>query len=139
MIINKFNDGYEFLSNFFPASVLADDGLIYKNSEAAFQAHKTMDMNERARFQELTPGDAKRLGRKIELINNWDGIKYMIMFDIVSRKFQQHPDLAEKLLETEDAELIEGNVWNDTYWGVCNGVGENNLGKILMDIRESLK
>jgi predicted NAD-dependent protein-ADP-ribosyltransferase YbiA (DUF1768 family) len=35
-------------------------------------------------------------------------------------------------------ELIEGNWWGDTYWGVCNGVGENHLGKLLMKIRDYL-
>jgi hypothetical protein len=39
------------------------------------------------------------------------------------------------LLATGDMELIEDNDWDDTYWGVCNGAGENNLGKLLMKIR----
>jgi predicted NAD-dependent protein-ADP-ribosyltransferase YbiA (DUF1768 family) len=43
------------------------------------------------------------------------------------------------LLETGDAELVEGNWWDDTFWGVCNGVGQNNLGKILMDTRRELR
>jgi len=28
-----------------------------------------------------------------------------------------------------------GNHWGDRYWGVCDGKGENNLGKIQMGIR----
>lgn len=35
--------------------------------------------------------------------------------------------------------VYKGNYWKDTYWGVCNGVGENHLGKLLMKIREKLK
>ena len=27
---------------------------------------------------------------------------------------------------------------NETFWGVCNGVGENKLGHILMEVREKL-
>jgi predicted NAD-dependent protein-ADP-ribosyltransferase YbiA (DUF1768 family) len=42
------------------------------------------------------------------------------------------------LKATGDEELVEGNWWNDTFWGVCNGVGENNLGKLLMKIRAEL-
>lgn len=61
------------------------------------------------------------------------------MYEICKAKFTQHKDLAEKLLETGDEELVEGNKWNDTYWGVCNGKGKNQLGKILMRIREELK
>ena len=33
---------------------------------------------------------------------------------------------------------IEGNTWNDTFWGVCNGQGQNWLGKILMLVRSEL-
>lgn len=29
--------------------------------------------------------------------------------------------------------------WIDTYWGICNGRGENKLGKILMEIRDVLR
>ena len=61
------------------------------------------------------------------------------MLDIVMAKFRQHPDLTEALLDTGDAELIEGNTWNDTTWGVCNGKGLNWLGKILMIARAQLK
>ena len=61
------------------------------------------------------------------------------MEDICRAKFTQNEELKKKLIDTGDATLIEGNTWNDTFWGVCNGVGENNLGKILMKIREELK
>lgn len=27
----------------------------------------------------------------------------------------------------------------DTYWGCVNGIGENNLGKILMKLRKEFK
>lgn len=44
------------------------------------------------------------------------------------------------LLATGDAVLKEGNTWNDVFWGVSlkTGQGENNLGKILMRVREKL-
>jgi len=51
----------------------------------------------------------------------------------------KHKDLGDQLLATGDVELIEGNTWHDTEWGVCNGIGKNKLGKILMRIREILK
>jgi hypothetical protein len=31
--------------------------------------------------------------------------------------------------------LEETNIWKDTFCGVYNGVGENNLGKIIMKTR----
>jgi hypothetical protein len=43
------------------------------------------------------------------------------------------------LLDTSDKVLIEENNWNDTFWGVCNGVGENNLGRLLMQVRGEIQ
>ena len=60
------------------------------------------------------------------------------MAEIVRAKFMQNPSLKLKLAATEDVHLEEGNAWGDTYWGVCDGIGENHLGKILMCLRESL-
>ena len=61
------------------------------------------------------------------------------MQEIVQAKFEQNPVLAKWLLNTGDAKLIEGNTWNDRYWGVCAGIGQNKLGKILMKVRDNLK
>lgn len=43
------------------------------------------------------------------------------------------------LLKTGDEELVEGNTWGDTFWGVCKGKGRNELGKILMKVREEFR
>ena len=56
----------------------------------------------------------------------------------IREKFK-HTDLKELLLSTGDQELVEGNTWNDTYWGICRGEGQNNLGKILMKVRMELR
>lgn len=60
------------------------------------------------------------------------------MKELIILKFT-NPKLKSALLNTKDAELIERNTWNDTYWGICNGIGENHLGKILMEVREMLR
>jgi hypothetical protein len=59
------------------------------------------------------------------------------MTEIIRLKFQ-NPGLKAKLLATGNQELIEGNTWGDCYWGVCEGNGQNHLGKILMQVREEL-
>ena len=58
------------------------------------------------------------------------------MSQVVRHKFTQHPELVKLLLATGDAELIEENNWGDKVWGTVNGVGQNQLGKILMDERD---
>lgn len=136
--IDSFKDEYFFLSNFYEAPV-EYDGLKYMNSEAAFQAQKCEFPAKRREFQKLNPSKAKALGRKVTLREDWDEIKTTAMLEIVRNKFKQNKDLAKKLIETGDAYLEEGNWWGDKIWGVCNGEGENRLGKILMQVREELK
>jgi hypothetical protein len=60
------------------------------------------------------------------------------MGEIVRAKFEQNPNLAEKLLSTQDAYLEEGNTWGDRTWGTVNGAGANHLGRILMEIRNEM-
>ena len=138
-MISSFRDEYFFLSNFYPVEIKLD-GIVYPNAETAFQAQKTLDVEERRKFSMLkNPVQAKRLGRKVKLRDDWEEVKLDIMTEIVSQKFLQHPHLIEMLLQTGDEELIEGNKWGDRFWGVCKGKGENHLGKILMKIRDTYK
>jgi ribA/ribD-fused uncharacterized protein len=138
-MISSFRDEYFFLSNFYPVEIKLD-GIVYPNAEAAFQAQKTLDDEERRKFSMLkNPVQAKRLGRKVKLRDDWEEVKLDIMTEIVSQKFLQHPHLIEMLLQTGDEELVEGNKWGDRFWGVCKGKGENHLGKILMKIRDAYK
>lgn len=137
-MIGPFKNQYEFLSNFAP-SIIFYDGFVYPTVEHAFQASKTMDYNMRKSISEAkTPGQAKRLGRHLVLRPYWADIKIRVMTDLVTKKFAIH-ELRMKLLETGDEELVEKNFWNDIFWGICNGIGENNLGKILMNIRENIR
>lgn len=138
--IGSFRGKYYFLSNFFPAEVTYN-GLTYQNNEAAFQAQKTYSKEERIEFTTLEPRDAKRRGRRVRLRKDWEQVKDRIMEEIVRAKFSQNEELKEQLLATGDAQLVEGNRWNDRYWGVDirSGVGENHLGKILMKVRSELR
>lgn len=140
MKIDKFRDKYFFLSNFFQTRVKYN-GLEFKNNEAAFQAQKVLDVEEQLQFTQLSPKEAKRRGRQVVLRADWEDVKDGIMEEIVRAKFSQHGNLKNKLLATGDAILIEGNTWNDRYWGVDirTGEGQNRLGKILMKIRKEFQ
>lgn len=135
-IIDRFDGRYRFLSNYYNCFVIYHN-IQYSNSEAAFHAQK--DLSRSREFINLAPNAAKRLGRRVHLREDWDEVKDQIMYEIVYEKFLQHPKLAKKLLETKDRELIEGNDWGDQYWGVCDGIGENKLGQILMKVRKELR
>ncbi|MGI9570362.1 MAG: NADAR family protein [Desulfobulbia bacterium] len=135
---------YRFLSNFYPAP-LVWRGEKYDTSEHAYQAEKFI-MRDPEYAEEIrnakTAGKAKRLGQRPRPLDEdnkwWDDMKYKRMENIVRAKFKQNWKLRWKLRMTGKRELIEGNTWGDTYWGVCDDVGENHLGKILMKIREEL-
>ena len=136
--INSFTRENHFLSNFFNAPVIYE-GVQYLNNETAFQSAKVTSLTEKKKFENLQPNHAKSLGRRVKLRSDWEKIKDQVMYDCVKDKFTRNLDLKNKLLATKDAKLIEGNTWNDKYWGVCNGVGQNKLGHILMKVREELK
>jgi ribA/ribD-fused uncharacterized protein len=124
-----------FLSNFYETNIEWHDRT-YRNAEAIFQAMKSGDPSVHLKFTNLTGREAKALGKRIKMREEWNDIKLRVMKDILIKKFS-NPELAILLANTGEQEIIEGNTWNDTYWGVCNGIGSNHLGKILMEIRSS--
>lgn len=134
--ITSFSGTYDFLSNFYPCTI-PYEGIIYPSVEHAYQAAKTLDQSIRMEFLPLNAAQAKRKGRKIKLRADWNDVKLIIMYQLIRTKFTHH-DLKTLLLDTQDAKLIEGNTWGDTFWGVCNGVGQNHLGQILMRVRNEL-
>lgn len=134
--IASFRNEYRFLSNFWQSKATLN-GIEYPTAEHAYQAAKTLDTEIRLGIRSLeTAGEAKAYGQTIQLRPDWDKIKIPIMKSILISKFiTTDPIMMEKLLETGDAVLIEGNTWGDTFWGVCNGEGDNWLGILLMNIR----
>ena len=135
-VIDSFQGEHRFLSNFWPAEV-ALDGVVYPSVEHAYVASKTLDLSARHVILKSTPGQAKRYGRTLALRPDWESVKLAVMAGLLVQKFR-HPELAALLRATGDAELVEGNTWGDTFWGVCKGKGANNLGRMLMEIRSSL-
>lgn len=139
-MIKEFKNQYFFLSNFYECPIYYNK-LVFCNAEAAFQAQKVIDEKEQYKFINLNASQARKLGKTIALREDWEEVKDNIMYEIVKRKFTVNKELQQKLLETKEEELVEGNWWHDTYWGVDSktGIGQNKLGKILMKVREEVK
>jgi len=162
----EFKDEKRYLSNMYETPIIfsasADikesfpeisfDGHTYGSSEHLYQSLKSNseEWHEKIRSV-LDPHKTKTMAKK-ELTTQPDlfgggffmrpdfhSIKSKLMFLIVYLKFSQNEELKEKLLATGDELLIEKNCWHDTYWGVCDGVGKNILGRILMQVRYLLK
>lgn len=131
-IINSFTGEYAFLSNMFPCTIKYK-GLVFDCAEAAFQSQKKPDMANK--FVGINGYAARKLGRKIKMSSNeiaeWNKRRMRIMSEVIWHKFHQNKELMNKLNKTGELILIECNSWRDTYWGMCDGKGQNNLGKIL--------
>lgn len=146
-VIAKFEGKYAFLSNFHPSNVevkILGDRMRFPSGEHAFQAFKAQHMSDEQKARtyafdltkNITPGKAKLAGRKVKInTETWDANKDQAMREVVFSKFLLDPYLCGNLLATKTAMLVEGNDWNDTYWGRCNGKGLNRLGAILMEVR----
>ncbi len=140
MIINDFHGKHFFLSNFYESKFYYD-GHEWKSVEHAFQAAKCVKKEDYiAILNAKTPGEAKRIGRTVQMVEDWDNIRCHVMHECLLMKFLGDDELMNKLLATGDAELIEGNTWHDNFWGSChcnkcNDSGKNMLGNMLMEIR----
>lgn len=144
-LITDFRGDHAFLSNFYAAPI-EFEGAEYPTIEHAFQAAKTPDFDQRRNIRNAkTPSEAKRKGRYLKRRADWFDVSLTIMESLVRQKFTRYPELGEKLLGTGEAELIEGNNWNDRFYGAVWDThelvwkGENHLGKILMKVRDELR
>lgn len=133
-MISEFSGDYRWLSNFWLCPIVLGD-YVYPSTENAYQAAK-YPKAERQQFTTCSPAMAKKLGQRIEPPKSWDAEKLRVMRKVVEQKFRKNTFNALLLRDTLDQEIIEGNTWGDTFWGVCDGVGDNNLGKILMEVRD---
>jgi ribA/ribD-fused uncharacterized protein len=139
---HAFKGEYAFLSNMYVCQV-EFLGMVYPSSENAYQAQKTLNMEMRQYFTLISPSESKRKVRDPKFFitrEEWsDKLKKVAMLHILEAKFEQNPDLMEKLLATGDMELVEYNYWYDKFWGVYKGEGENWLGRILMHLRKKYR
>src|ERR1700724_285755 len=137
-VIDSFRGEYRWLSNFYPYQI-EYEGEEYPSVENAYQAAKTDDLQVRQLFLRISAKEAKALGKKVKMANGWEMKKLSVMRKLLRKKFAPGTELHRKLLATGNAELVEGNFWHDYFWGVCNGKGENWLGRILMELRGDTK
>ena len=132
--------GYGEFSNFSRYSI-SMNGKTWPTSEHYFQAQKFLDVAYREKIRKAkTPSIAAALGRARtqKLRPDWESVKVKIMRDAVTAKFTQHKDLQALLLSTGSAKIVE-DAMDDDYWGSGqDGRGKNMLGKILMEVRETI-
>jgi ribA/ribD-fused uncharacterized protein len=139
-MIKEFQGEYRWLSNFAIVPIKLDS-IVYKSVEHAYMSCKSDDYTWKLFCRDTErAGDVKKASYKIKLVDNWDQIKLDVMKECLKQKFSNEP-YKTKLIQTNDELIQEGNDWNDKFWGVClkTGKGENNLGKMIMNIRNELR
>lgn len=137
--IDRFHGEFRWLSNFYLAPIKDSQGNVYPSLEHAYQAAKATTEAERMFIGSApTPKKAKQRGSKLKPPPDWDARKIDVMRSLLMLKFAPGSHLAKRLIETGNRELEEGNDWGDRFWGVCEGHGDNWLGRLLMELRDEL-
>lgn len=141
--IEGFFNEYRFLSNYH-VKEFTYKGKTYQSSEHAYQAYKATNEEDHEYVRmSPTPNDARKRGQKIIARPDWNSVKIDIMREILIEKFKDK-ELKQLLHTTGDAYLEETNYWHDCFWGVCtcdtcqHYKSQNNLGKLLMEIRKNI-
>lgn len=134
------------LSNYYICPVNLH-GRVYSSSEAAYHSQKFIDSDIKNLLTKLTPDESKHVSRELNrfIRSDWEAVKYALMREVVMLKFLQNQHCAQELLSTGTKELIEDTTgWHDNIWGECTCIScqkekhYNFLGKILMEVRETL-
>ncbi len=139
-MIREFQGNNRWLSNFVPVKIKLG-GIDYPSVEHAYMSAKSHDPNWK-RFcsnSKNGPSAVKRASKNIQLVDNWDAKKLLVMQECINKKFIQEP-YKSKLMGTGNRHIQEGNRWGDKYWGVClrTNKGKNHLGKLIMEVRKTL-
>lgn len=127
-------------SNFAAFSVVWRDRT-WTTSEHAFQAAAFDDVEI---IEEISKATSAHTAYKLAFKNKdkirstWESEKYGVMKEICRAKLEQHPYIQETLKKSGNAILIEDSP-KDSCWGRGeNWQGENNLGKVWMELRTEL-
>lgn len=158
-MISQFRGEHYFLSNMYVVekSLILPEGIRVPTSEHFYMSSRFKDKKDRIAVAEARADDgdervfadglaAKSLAHKFieegrpNYKTPYERVQFM--HRAVFTKFVTNPALAYKLIETGKEMLVEGNSWGDRFWGVSpaeNGTGNNYLGIILMNVRETMR
>jgi predicted NAD-dependent protein-ADP-ribosyltransferase YbiA (DUF1768 family) len=159
-MIERFRGEYFPFSNMYPLHewIEADCGVLVPTSKHAYMANRFKDTRIQlavaaARGLETSSAiykdglAAKKLaheliaaGEKLSAANPIARIA--LMRRVVRQKVDKNDAVRSLLTSTDEQDIQEGNDWGDTFWGVSpvgSAIGQNNLGKIYMELRSELK
>lgn len=131
-------------SNLFRREI-AFEGEIYPTSEHAYQAGKARKPDVKAWLMAApSPALLAMAAHGLyywDVTPGWSRTKFDRMRQVLRAKFIQHLDLQALLISTGEARLVESATIDNPVnrlWGEVNGVGQNMLGQMLMELRAEL-
>jgi ribA/ribD-fused uncharacterized protein len=137
--VTAFRGSYFTLSNFYPHPITID-GHTYATVEHYYQAVKAVEPAEHDRIRDATtPAEAKQLGREVRCAPDWAERRIAVMRRALAAKYTLDSEPGAFLLGTGHVPLMEGNDWDDRFWGVADSEGRNVLGILLVERRGVLQ
>ncbi|MDQ2701847.1 MAG: NADAR family protein [Pseudomonadota bacterium] len=122
------------------------EGERYPTAEHAYQAGKARKPEVRAWLMSApSPALLAMAAHGLyywDITPGWSTTKFDRMKRILRAKFTQFEDLKALLLSTGTARLVETATVDspvNRLWGEVNGVGQNKLGTLLMEVRTELQ
>jgi ribA/ribD-fused uncharacterized protein len=118
------------------------DGIDWPSVEHYYQGMKFADPVLREAIRSAPhPKEARKIARKNRrrVVRDWKSVRKVHMTRAVYLKCRTHPEVAEALLATGTAKIVETSQY-DYYWGCGrDGRGENSYGKVLAEVRGKLR
>ena len=140
------------LSNHHPCKIV-DKGVSYNCVEQYLMVHKATLFEDENAVKEIMATDDPMVQKRVRVkkfnLDMWRKVSLDVMRRGLTMKYEQNPELKNKLLQTGNAQLAEAAP-RDGYWGIGMAMhhpdaldrskwGENHLGKLLMEVRQCLK
>lgn len=139
-MIYKFTGPFSWLSNWHRVPI-PFEGRRYPSAYNAYQSAKSKSVKYKNTCQStLSPYAMQFIAYNTLPRPDWELVKDNIMYTVLKIKFSI-PKYRDLLLGTGEVYLLNGNRYNETYWGynLNTEQGYNKLGLMLMKIREELK
>ncbi|MFA6459183.1 MAG: NADAR family protein [Candidatus Paceibacterota bacterium] len=123
------------------------DGTLYPTVEHAYQCARYTDQNIREEIRTATsPVKAWQISCKYKHLQipefREENHKRKVMKELMRKKMEQHEEVREALKNTGSQKIIKRIVTyppGDGYWDIgADGKGENEIGKIWMELREEI-
>ena len=135
------------LSNLYPRPIVLDS-IGYRTAEHAYKAAQARRPEVRQWLADAPTAELVAIAGgglpAAETIEGWNELRLAVMRRVLGAKFRQHADLKALLLSTGERGIVELAPDDDAinrFWSriAASGIGENRLGRLLMELRAELR